>query len=92
MTATYESVRVSGVYSGDLEDQLNELYGIAKPFCPELTNSGSDAVEGILKKYGLAFPANGCVHVAHNLYAIRTPSLPGKPQTAIEDFFTQKTL
>jgi RNA-directed DNA polymerase len=55
-------------------------------------DSGADAVEGILKKYGKTFPANGFVQVAHNLYVMRTPLRPGKPQTAIEDFFTQKTL
>jgi len=26
------------IYSGNLEDELDELYGIAKSFCPELAN------------------------------------------------------
>jgi RNA-directed DNA polymerase len=34
----------------------------------------------------------GFVHIAHNLYVMRTPRLPGKPQTAIEDFFRKETL
>jgi RNA-directed DNA polymerase len=55
-------------------------------------DDGADAVEGILKKYGLTLPPSGFVHVAHNLYVMRTPPLPGKPKTAIEDFFTKKTL
>jgi retron-type reverse transcriptase len=55
-------------------------------------DSGATAVEGMLKKHGIRLPPNGFVHVAHNLYVMRTPPLPGKPQTAIEDFFTKKTL
>jgi hypothetical protein len=55
-------------------------------------DSGAAAVEGILKKYSLPLPPSGFVHVAHNLYVMRTPPLPGKPQTEIEDFFTKQTL
>jgi hypothetical protein len=55
-------------------------------------DSGANAVEGVLKKYGLTLPPSGFVHVAHNLYVMRTPPLPGKPQSAIEDFFTKQTL
>jgi RNA-directed DNA polymerase len=55
-------------------------------------DTGASAVEGMLKRHGLTLPPSGFVHVAHNLYVMRTPPLPGKPQTAIEDFFTKKTL
>ncbi len=55
-------------------------------------DSGSAAVEGILKKHGHSLPATGFLHVHKNLYVMRTPPLRGKPQTAIEDFFPSKTL
>jgi RNA-directed DNA polymerase len=55
-------------------------------------DDGAGPVEGILKTHGLTLPANGFVHVAHNLYVMRTPPLPGRQQTAIEDFFRKETL
>jgi RNA-directed DNA polymerase len=55
-------------------------------------DSGTAAVEGFLKKHGMTLPKSGFLHVGRNLYAMRTPPLPGKPKTAIEDFFDKQIL
>jgi hypothetical protein len=51
-------------------------------------DTGAKAVEGALKKHKISWPSGRiAIHVHKNLYAMRTPALPGKPSTAIEDFF-----
>lgn len=63
------------------------------PFIVLVDNdSGGAALNGILKKHKAPFPpGTAYVHVARNLYVMRTPLLHGKPETAIEDFFDAAT-
>jgi RNA-directed DNA polymerase len=55
-------------------------------------DSGSSAVNSALKKLKVAAPPGASfMYVRGNLYVMRTPPLPGKPTTEIEDFFDVKT-
>jgi len=66
----------------------------AHPFIVLIDNdSGASSINSLLKKKNVLFAnTDAFVHVTKNLYVMRTPPLPGKKQTTIEDFFDATTL
>lgn len=63
------------------------------PFIVLVDNdSGGASVNSALKRHNAPFPPSASyVHVQKNLYAMRTPPIAGKTDTAIEDFFDDAT-
>jgi len=78
-----------------VNDKVNiraEYYRAARAMCQHLFTEGSyrrpeDDTTIITHTSTEAF-----YHLKHNLYLIKTPSLPGKEQTCIEDFFPPELL